>query len=431
MVDLTAEKLAELYKYRLPGFLLASNEVIYPNYPGASILNLPATVCSLLGVPSIASASLDASLIEPLGDNLRHVVLVLVDSLSFQRLQRWMADGTTPVWSRLAQQGVFAPLTSIVPSTTSAALTTLWTGRSAYEHGVMGYEMWMKEYGMVVNTIQHAPASFDGLAGSLRHAGFNPLEYLSFPTLGEHLTAHHVQVNAFQHYTIARSGLSQMLFKEVRVHTFNSAADLWIGVRRTLENRPAQRTYSWVYWGDLDYFGHRHGPDSEYVASGFSQFSLAFERYFWEQLSPERRADTMVILAADHGMLQTDPDPFFELRGHVSLARRLHLPPTGENRLMYLFPRAGQVEAVREYFERTWRGGFQVNDAAYLAESGLFGTGKPHPRLLERLGDLIVIPTGKMYLWWAAGENILLGRHGGLHPDEMLVPFLAARLETA
>jgi len=57
--------------------------------------------------------------------------------------------GFNPVWKRLEQQGLLAPLTSIVPSTTAAALTSLWTGRSAAEHGIAGYELWLKEYGIV------------------------------------------------------------------------------------------------------------------------------------------------------------------------------------------------------------------------------------------------------------------------------------------
>ena len=85
---------------------------------------------------------------------------MLVDALSLHRLQRWMSDGTAPVWSRLAEQGKLAALTSITPSTTSAALTSLWTGRSPAEHGVVGYELWLKEYGVVSNMILHSPISF-------------------------------------------------------------------------------------------------------------------------------------------------------------------------------------------------------------------------------------------------------------------------------
>jgi hypothetical protein len=44
------------------------------------------------------------------------------------------------------------------------------------------------------------------------------------------------------------------------------------------------------------------------------------------------------------------------------------------------------------------------------------------------VGDLILVARGNAYLWWADKEDQLLGRHGGLHPEEMLVPFLGARI---
>jgi hypothetical protein len=135
-----------------------------------------------------------------------------------------------------------------------------------------------------------------------------------------------------------------------------------------------------------------------------------------------------LILTADHGQIDTPPDPYYDLRSHPNLLRRLHILPTGENRLAYLYIRPGQTEAVREYLERTWPNQFILVDSAYAAEAGLFGPGPHHPALLDRTGDIIAIARGGAYLWWHAKENLLMGRHGGLHPDEMLVPFLAARL---
>jgi hypothetical protein len=32
------------------------------------------------------------------------------------------------------------------------------------------------------------------------------------------------------------------------------------------------------------------------------------------------------------------------------------------------------------------------------------------------------------YLWWADKENPLIGRHGGLSADEMIVPLLSVEL---
>jgi hypothetical protein len=116
------------------------------------------------------------------------------------------------------------------------------------------------------------------------------------------------------------------------------------------------------------------------------------------------------------------------MRSHPNLARRLHIQPTGENRFAYLFIQPGQSEAVREYIERTWPNQFSMVDPLYALNAGLFGPGQPYPRTQERLGDLLVAAHGDAYLWWADKENYLVGRHGSLTLDEMLVPLLMARL---
>jgi hypothetical protein len=351
-----------------------------------------------------------------------------MDALSLQRLQRWMEAGELPAWQALAEQGVLAPITSVVPSTTSAALTSFWTGLSPAEHGLTGYEMWLKEYGVVANTITLSPISFKGDVGSLSRAGLTPEKFIPFPTLGTHLAAQNVQSHAFLHYSIIHSGLSQSLFKDVNVSSYGTAADLWVNVRQLLERRGQERSFSWVYWSEVDTLSHRYGPDDERTVEEFRLFSSAFERIFLSKLNPEARQDTLLILSADHGQITTRPDAHYELRSHPGLARRLHILPTGEHRLVYLYIRPGQTEAVREYLERTWPNQFKILDPVYAIEAGLFGPGAPHPSLHERMGDLIVAAQDQAYLWWSEKENRMSGQHGGLSGEEMLVPFLAARL---
>jgi predicted AlkP superfamily pyrophosphatase or phosphodiesterase len=356
------------------------------------------------------------------------IILILMDALSLHRLQRWMNDGNAPIWGALAGQGFLARLTSLVPSTTTAALTTLWSGLSPAEHALAGYELWLKEYGVVANMIRHAPFTFQGDAGSLSRAGFDPQTYLTSPTLGVHLAAHGIKTYALQHRSILGSSLSKMLFKDVDAHAFNTSADLWVNLRHLIENRPREQQYVWVYWEEVDRFSHLYGPDDERTAAEFAAFSFAFEQIFLRRLPASLRSGTLLLLTADHGQISTRLDPHYDLRNHLGLIRRLHILPTGENRLAYLYIRPGQVEAVREYLERTWPNQFDQLDPVNAVEHGLFGPGAPHPRLLERLGDLLAPARGAAYLWWAAKENELHGRHGGLSSEEMLVPLLATRL---
>jgi len=427
MSDITPEILPLMNSHRLPGLGL-DGDFIHPDYLGGSILNLPSSICQWLGVEPLGTTPMRPVLTSIGSNKVRRVILVLVDALSLHRLQLWMSDGTAPVWSRLLQQGRLAALTSIAPSTTSAALTSLWTGRSPAEHGIVGYELWLKEYGVVSNMILHTPISFENDVGSLIKAGFNPEQFLDLPTLGTHLASSGVKSHALQHRSIIRSGLSQMLLKDVDLHGYLTPTELWVNLRHLVESNPRQHQYMYVYTGQLDHFSHYYHPDDERTVAEFSEFSWSFEKNFLERLSPAGRNGTLIVLTADHGMLATQKSALYDLRNHPELSRLLHILPTGEHRLMYLFIKPGQTDAVRSYFDLTWPGQFVFLDPSEAVARGLFGPGTPHPRLSDRLGDLIVVARNDAYLWWADKENMLVGQHGGLSPEEMIVPLLSVML---
>lgn len=152
------------------------------------------------------------------------------------------------------------------------------------------------------------------------------------------------------------------------------------------------------------------------------------DELFLKNLDAEAKRETLFLLVADHGQLRTENDSHYDLRNHPNLTRRLHIQPTGENRLIYLYVKPGQTEAVREYIERTWPNQFAILESANAQEVGLFGPQPHSSHLAERLGDLVLAAKGSAYLWWGGVENPLIGRHGGLSPEEMLVPLLAAPL---
>jgi hypothetical protein len=429
MPDLTEKILPQLQEQHLPGLDLGSG-FIYPAYDGASILNLPSTICRTLDVPYFGALPLKGKITEPVvGGEIRRVVLILVDALPFAAMRTWMDADTGRIWHSLVEEGLFTPITSLTPSTTTACLTSLWTGRSPAEHGIPGYELWLKEYGIVASMISHAPMSFEGEVDSLAKAGFDPRTFLPLPTLGSHLKAHGVDAYSLQHKSLRGTGISRMLLQDVKTRPFFSPADLFINLSHLLETNIRQRQYIWVYFDQIDGFSHFYGPSDERTAAEFNAFSFAFQHFFLERLpSRNRSGDTLLIITADHGQVTTSKDPHYDLRNHPNLVRRLHILPTGENRFAYLFIQPGQSEAVREYIERTWPNQFAMVDPLYALNAGLFGPGQPHPRIHERIGDLVVIARGNSYLWWADRENFLIGRHGSLTPNEMLVPLLMARL---
>jgi hypothetical protein len=425
MPDLTNHLLRRLQDNKLPGSELNEN-FIAPKYDDQSILNIPSTICEWMGIPGISEGLLHPDIRLPLGKGVRRVLLILMDALSLHRLQEWM--DSTPVWQTLVEDGVLAPLTSVVPSTTSSAITTFWTGKSPAVHGVIGYEMWLKEYSVVANMILHAPMTFRGDVGSLERAGFSPEGFLPTSTFGSHLVNHGVKPYAFNHHSIARSGLSRTFLRDAEIMPFATPASMWVGIRQLFESRPDEKMYVWAYWSAVDGLSHYHGPDDDRVSAEFSHYSAAFEQFFLNRLSPAARKDTLIILTADHGMAHTPLNPIHVLRNHPQLHQHLLINPTCENRFASLYLRPGREDAVRDYFEAIWPNKFTIITQDQALDAGLFGPGPHHPHLRDRIGDLIVVARDDSYLWWSDSEDFLLGRHGGLAPQDMLVPFLATRM---
>ncbi len=429
MPDLSAEVFPLLDAPRMEALPWDANQMP-PHYHGLGLVNIPATVCRLLGVPRLGGyPPLEAALTAPLG-TARRVILLLVDGLRWDLLQQALTAGLLPGWARLAERGVLAPLTSISPSTTAAALTTLWTGAAPAEHGVVGYEVWLREYALVASMIYHQPISFRRGMDDLQKAGFQPETFVPLPTLGEHLARFGVRTLAFQHYTISHSGLSKMLFRETDVRAFSTPAQLWFNVRQALAEAPQEKRYLWVYWGAVDNLEHHHGPHDPRVLAEVHAFGWALERYLLDALTPAERQETVLIITADHGHIHTDDNPDFYVRHHPRLREALHISPCGENRMMYLYPRPGHVDAMRAYFAEHWPEDFVLVPSQAALEAGLLGDAAPrHPELRARVGDWMALTRGAAYLWWADKRNHLIGRHGGLSREEMLIPFLAARLD--
>lgn len=409
--------------------ILKSGDFISPDYQNRSILNIPASAAYLLNVPGFKHNTVDPALLDPLRDGVKNIILVLMDALAFQRLEKWLAEDKDLVWHKLQQAGFLTPVTSICPSTTCAAITSYWTDSSAAEHGVMGYEMWLKEYGITSNMISHKPINYRKPGGDLTLAGFDPETFLPVESITRRFQSHGVDVHAFQHFAIINSGLSQMFMRDAERHAIRTSPDMWISIRELLESDRGTRKYIWAYWDQLDGISHLFGPDSERARAEFMDFSRNLETYFLDRLDPDLKKDTLIMLAADHGQITTDPtDDHYDLNNHPDFTSMLHLTPTGENRLAYLHIKPGKVEAVKEYIEKAWPDQFSLIDPEDAVTGGLFGAGTPHPEIYNRLGDLIVAAKGTAYWWWANKPNPLIGRHGGLSPEEMLVPFLAGRI---
>ena len=404
------------------------NEFLMPSYTGFGLANLTPSIAHWLKAGQLPAPILDRTILDNFQDHYQNVVLVLVDALGYNQLVRLMNAGKAPLWQKQLDKGKLFPLTSTSPSTTSSALTTIWTGTTPNQHGVIGYEMWLKELGLIMNNILHTPITFRGDIGGLSRAGFEPTRFMNQIPLGQRFSKYGVESHAFLPAGIANSGLSMMHLPGSHLHAFTAESDMFLNMRDLLNTTSRQRRFVYSYWSYVDGLMHRYGTYNERVTEQFFDFSNAFFRLLVSGLTEQAKKDTLILVTADHGSVETPVDEHFNLANHPDFRKMLTMSPTCEGRLPFFYLKQGSESAVRPYFEHTWPGKFVLLTRQQVLDLKLLGNGQDHPDLEERIGDLVAIPRGNAYLWWPEKANTMQGRHGGLHPDEMLVPLFAVDL---
>jgi hypothetical protein len=435
MTNLADEIERTLFSHRLPLLdgALPDGEFVMPHYGGYSIVNVPATAAALLGIQLPGASPLPHEVWGPFAGGVRCVIRVIVDALGYPRLRRIMAAESNNLFHRLRHQGGrLIPLTSVCPSTTTTALSSLWTGRMPIEHGMMGTRLFLRDRGLQANMIYFTPVSFDR-QGILLDEGMEPAKFLPLPGIAEALAGHGVESHVFINKLFVDGGLSDIFFRGVKdMHPFipGSAADLWITLHRFLEERAGQRLFVSVYWGVIDALGHERGASSPVIDAELRAWTGLMAQEFLDQLSPAAAAGTVLTLLADHGQVDTPPAQAVRLDQHPILLENLLMKPLGEQRLSYLFTRQGRAEAVRRYVQEHLSHAFAVLDSERALEAGLFGSGTPAPETAARLGDLILVSRRDHILYDRDKQPHLLGLHGGLSAEEMLVPYMLVRLDS-
>ena len=176
---------------------------------------------------------------------------------------------------------------------------------------------------------------------------------------------------------------------------------------------------TYLYDGDLDWTGHRYGVAS---SQWLQQLSIIDSEA--EQLRDSLPRSTRLLVVADHGMVDSplesrvDVDELHELRGGVALLG-------GEARFRHLYCHRGAVADVAATWAEVLGDRAEVMTRDVAVARGWFGP--VQPAVLPRLGDVVVACHGDTAIMSTTDfpyEATLVGLHGSLTPEEMLIPML-------
>ena len=404
--------------------------LVAPRYDGWGIANVAPSILRAFGVAD-EHPGLDAAALPPaLLDGVRRIVVLIVDAFGWQQLHDELARQPDLFLGELIRrEGVaFAPLTSVFPSTTVNALTTANTGAQPIEHGVLGYTLWLREYGAVSEMITFGPYAANGW--SYMQAGVEPTDFQPLPSIFARARAAGVVPYLVSPAMFERSPLSLMHSGGATYVPYLGLSDGLAQIRRLVETPGDAPLLIGAYYGQLDTIAHVYGTGTPEHAAEVAQIDGALRREIFDRID---RDDTLFILYADHGQINCDAAHTVDLVADMALRGDLVVPPTGEGRARYLHVRDGRRAAVRARVAARYGAFSTLLDAEEAIGRGLFGPAAPAERSRARIGDLVLLPHENYYFhdYPTPRRKALdmVGRHGGLTPEELLVPFLAARLK--
>jgi len=383
---------------------------VLPDYAGGSLLNLMASIETVCGGPGRGYAPLR---VLPAGfGSARHLVLLLVDGLG-DALLRKSAAGT---FLRAHRQG---GLTSVFPSTTASAVTTVLTGLAPAAHGLTGWHIYSGEVDEVIAPL---PLWIRGQRHPHAQAERWCKQVFITDPLADRLTR---ECHVVSPWFICDSPYNRHHTGRAERWPYRGLDGLFDTLESVLRGRDAS-SYTYAYYGEIDRLGHEYGIDSEEVAADLARLDAALEA-FAQRI---RDLDVEVVITADHGFLDNPPDRQIHLADHPMLAQRLSRPLCGERRMAYAYVKP----AAQEGFERCLTEA--VGDAVLpvpaqaAVEADWLGPGPRHPRLAQRIGDwVLVLREPWVIIDQVPGErpHDQVGVHGGLSASEMAIPLIYLR----
>ena len=342
----------------------------------------------------------------------RHVVLLVIDGLG----QRTLAS--SPAGGHLRRHQV-STLRSVFPSTTATAITTFMTGLAPAQHGLTGWHMYLDE---IADTLAILPLTSRGeLARPLPPE--LPRQLFTYPTLFEQLDR---QCWALAPQSIAGSPFNSRHARGATTTAYTTPREMFEQLAELLKDSARPR-YIYAYYPEIDTVSHRYG-----TYSAQAQQTLAdFDTLFGDFLNEVQGTDSYILATADHGFIDSPPERVVCLDDHPQLAALLARPLCGERRVAYAYVDENNRPAFAAYMGEHLSHCAEICTSVELIAAGWFGPPPFHPHLAARVGDYTLLMKDNWTIKdWLPGEkrHRMLGVHGGISGDEMLVPLVALKV---
>lgn len=380
------------------------NEIVLPNYEHC-ILN---TITSILKYYNVETKhkSLE-SLDKVLEKKYRNVILLILDGMGEHILGNISPNG-------YFVQNKIDCLTSVYPSTTTAALTTYYSGKPPFETGWIAWSQYFKEYGRAIDMLPHKESYLkEDISGARMDVFKNIVNYES---VFEKIEKSSPNVKAFEVMPKYSDRRAKRSFVADDINEIMENLE-------TLCELPGDK-FIMAYSDKPDGLLHKYGTDSEEARN----YVLEAEEKV-KALQEKLGDDTVIIISADHGHKNIEKS--YSLLEHPEIMECLYMPMSLESRIVGFWVKEDMKKKFEERFNKVCGEDFWLMTKQEFLEKHFLGFGEKHPKIDEFLGNYVALSTSSSMIivetFLAEGKPVKKSTHCGLTKDEMEVPVIVIK----
>ena len=361
--------------------------MLTPNYSN-SIMNITNSVLKHYGVAPYHETLPIVD--ELLMKNHKNVVVLIMDGMGINVLERNLPEDA---FLRAHMKG---ELSSVFPPTTTAATTSVLTGKTPAEHGWIGWSCYFKEVDKCIDLFSNHESGTEEAANSEHQ----PYKYLPYNSILDVLDG---KVRA-----CAVSPFSE--------YFANTMDGICRQLKTLCEEDGNKFIYAYHYQPDRDM--HDFGVSPKCINEMMEAYNNQLETLIGSL------SDTLFLISADHGMIDITMK-YVEEYPQINDALIRHI--CVEPRCCSLYVKDAYKSEFPELFSAVFGDKFKLYTHDTFLQSGLLGEGIQHPKIADFVGDYMAVATSDIALWYKDihGEyKDFKGAHAGLTKEELTVPLI-------
>ncbi|MCI9064033.1 MAG: hypothetical protein HFJ17_05480 [Clostridia bacterium] len=376
-------------------------DIIFPDYKN-SILNIVNSILKNYNVKTKYNGQKELDIY--LKEKYDNIVLIILDGMGEHIL-----NNISPKGFLKANQK--AKITSVYPSTTTAAITTYYSGKPPIETGWIAMSQYFKEYGRSIEMLKEKD-SYTGKA--IDDARIDVYDLVKYDTIYEQIEKSSPEVNAYEinpTYCKARSK------RNINADNIDILCD---SIDCICKNN--EKNFVLAYSDNPDGLLHKYGCKSKEV----EEYILNAQEKIKKLCENIKDTNTLLIVSADHG--HKDIEKTYNNLELKDIQECLIMPPSLESRVVTFWVKENKKDKFEKIFKNKFSGEFLLYTKEEFLEKKLLGDGEKHPKIDDFIGNYIALSIGSSII--KLGTNVgkeksdKKSTHCGLTPDEMEVPLI-------